>query len=81
MSRAVGLRLQLCRRLLTKGRKVRAVFWKHRRRYGARSIADELAELGLVCSPGRAANILKNHGCGPSSGNPSRPRPLTAVGL
>ena len=33
---------------------VRAVFWKHRRRYGTRRIAEELADLGEVCSP-RAA--------------------------
>ena len=28
---------------------VRAVFWKHRRRYGARRLAEELADLGEVC--------------------------------
>lgn len=41
---------------------VRAVFWKHRRRYGARRIADELADRGEVCSPRRVGNILKNQG-------------------
>ena len=41
---------------------VRAVFWKHRRRYGARRIAEELADLGAVCSPRRVGNILKNQG-------------------
>lgn len=41
---------------------VRAVFWKHRRRYGARRIADELADLGEVCSPRRVGTILKNQG-------------------
>jgi putative transposase len=41
---------------------VRAVFWKHQRRYGARRIADELADLGEVCSPRRVGKILKNQG-------------------
>ena len=41
---------------------VRAVFWKHRRRYGARRIAEELADLGEVCSPRRVGKILKNQG-------------------
>jgi transposase InsO family protein len=41
---------------------VRAVVWKHRRRYGARRIADELADLGEVCSPRRVGKILKNQG-------------------
>jgi transposase InsO family protein len=39
---------------------VRAVFWKHRRRYGARRIAAELADLGQVCSPRRVAKIMKS---------------------
>jgi transposase InsO family protein len=39
---------------------VRAVFWKHRRRYGARRIACELADLGHKCSPRRVAKLLKN---------------------
>jgi len=38
---------------------VRALFWKHRRRYGARRIAAELADLGEVCSPRRVAKIMK----------------------
>jgi transposase InsO family protein len=41
---------------------VRAVFWKHRRRYGARRIARELADLGEVCSPRRVGKILKKQG-------------------
>jgi putative transposase len=41
---------------------VRAVFWKHRRRYGSRRIADELADLGEVCSPRRVGKILKTQG-------------------
>lgn len=38
---------------------VRALFWKHRRRYGARRLASELADLGEVCSPRRVAKIMK----------------------
>ena len=41
---------------------VRAVFWKHRRRYGARRIADELADLGHTCSPRRVAKLMKIQG-------------------
>ena len=37
---------------------VRALFWKHRRRYGARRIASELADRGEVCSPRRVARIM-----------------------
>jgi putative transposase len=41
---------------------VRAIFWKHRRRYGARRIAAELADRGEQCSPRCVAKILKNQG-------------------
>jgi transposase InsO family protein len=41
---------------------VRAIFWRHRRRYGARRIASELADRGMVCSPRRVAKILKREG-------------------
>lgn len=41
---------------------VRAVFWKHRRRYGARRIAAELADRGETCSPRRVAKLLKSQG-------------------
>jgi putative transposase len=41
---------------------VRAVFWKHRRRYGARRIAAELADLGEACGPRRVAKMLKTQG-------------------
>jgi len=41
---------------------VRAVFWKHRRRYGARRIAAELADRGEMCGPRRVAKLLKNQG-------------------
>jgi putative transposase len=41
---------------------VRAVFWKHRRRYGARRIAAELTDLGEVCSPRRVGKIMGKQG-------------------
>jgi transposase InsO family protein len=41
---------------------VRALFWKHRRRYGARRIVDDLADLGEVCSPRLVGKIMKNQG-------------------
>jgi transposase InsO family protein len=41
---------------------VRAIFWKHRRRYGARRITSELADLGQHLSPRRVAKLLKNQG-------------------
>ncbi|CAN5377619.1 hypothetical protein BH11PLA2_BH11PLA2_49080 [soil metagenome] len=34
---------------------VRAIFWQHRRRYGTRRIASELADRGIVCSAKRVA--------------------------
>ena len=39
-----------------------AVFWQHRRRYGARRIAAELADRGVVCSPRRVARVLRAQG-------------------
>jgi putative transposase len=41
---------------------IRAVFWKHHRRYGARRIAAELDDLGEVCSPRFVAKTLRNQG-------------------
>jgi putative transposase len=41
---------------------VRALFWKHQRRYGARRIAEDLADLGETCSPKRVAKLLKTQG-------------------
>lgn len=38
---------------------VRRAFWKHRRRYGARRIASELADGGQCVSPRRVAKLLK----------------------
>jgi transposase InsO family protein len=39
---------------------VRALFWKHRRRYGARRIAVDLADVGEACSPRVVGRIMKN---------------------
>jgi putative transposase len=41
---------------------VATIFWRHRRRYGARRIASELADRGVVCSPQRVAIVLKSQG-------------------
>jgi transposase InsO family protein len=39
---------------------IRDLFWKHRRRYGARRIAVELAAMGEPCGVERVARLLKN---------------------
>ena len=41
---------------------VKEIFWRHRRRYGARRIAAELADRGERCSPRRVAKLLKKQG-------------------
>lgn len=38
------------------------IFWHHRRRYGARRIARELARRGIACGMTRVARLLKNQG-------------------
>jgi hypothetical protein len=39
---------------------VRQIFWEHKRRYGARRIAAELAGRGETCSPRRASRLLRD---------------------
>lgn len=39
-----------------------AIFWRHRRRYGARRIAEELKDRSIVCSARRVAKVLKMQG-------------------
>ncbi len=39
-----------------------AIFWRHRRRYGARRIAQELKDRSIVCSARRVAKVLKMQG-------------------
>jgi putative transposase len=41
---------------------ISAVFWRHRRRYGARRIAVELARDGIACGVARVARLLKTQG-------------------
>jgi putative transposase len=41
---------------------VRAIFWRHRRRYGARRIASELADRGIICSAKRVTKVLRTQG-------------------
>jgi len=41
---------------------IRAIFWRHKRRYGARRIVKELADSDIVCSPRRVAKVLKSQG-------------------
>ena len=41
---------------------ISAVFWRHRRRYGARRIAAELASEGIACGVARVARLLKTQG-------------------
>ena len=38
------------------------VFWRHKRRYGARRIAEELKGRGKPCGVARVAKLLKNQG-------------------
>jgi transposase InsO family protein len=39
-----------------------AIFWQHRRRYGARRIAEELKDRQVVCSAKRVASVLRIQG-------------------
>ena len=41
---------------------ISAVFWHHKRRYGARRIAVELARQGIACGVARVARLLKTQG-------------------
>jgi transposase InsO family protein len=41
---------------------IRALFWKHRRRCGARRLALDLKDLGHGCGPRRVARIMKQQG-------------------
>lgn len=42
--------------------RITAIFWRHRRRYGARRIAAELADHDIVCSAKRVAGVLRSQG-------------------
>ena len=54
------------------------IFWKHRRRYGARRIAVELAAQGQPCGVDRVAKLLKIQGLRAIQPNRSCPRRPTA---
>jgi transposase InsO family protein len=41
---------------------IQEVFWRHRRRYGARRIAVELSSRGIACGVARVARLLKTQG-------------------
>lgn len=53
---------------------VRQIFWEHKRRYGARRIAAELAARGESCGPGRVARLLKQLGLQAIQPKSFRPR-------
>lgn len=53
---------------------VQQVFWEHRRRYGARRIAAELAARGEACGPGRVGRLLKQLGLQAIQPRSFRPR-------
>ena len=46
----------------TLAERIAAIFWQHKRRYGARRIASELVDRGIACSAKRVANVLKIQG-------------------
>jgi transposase InsO family protein len=50
------------------------IFWHHRRRYGARRIAMELAQRGIACGVARVARLLKNQGLHAIQPKSYRPR-------
>ena len=41
---------------------IRALFWKHRRRYGARRLVSDLSDLGICCSRRRMRRIMTEQG-------------------
>jgi transposase InsO family protein len=67
----VGLREQEDARLRPL---VRQIFWEHKRRYGARRIAAELAARGEPCGAGRVSRLLKQLGLRAIQPRSFRPR-------
>lgn len=53
---------------------IQEVFWRHRRRYGARRIAVELASRGIACGVARVARLLKTQGLRAIQPKSFRPR-------
>ena len=53
---------------------IRDIFWQHRRRYGARRIAQELAVFGERCGVARVARLLEKQGLKAIQPKSYRPR-------
>lgn len=53
---------------------IRDIFWRHRRRYGARRIAQELSALQEPCGVTRVARLLKTQGLRAIQPKSFRPR-------
>ena len=53
---------------------IQDIFWKHKRRYGARRIAQELNFLGEPCGVARVAKLLKLRGLWAIQPKSYRPR-------
>ena len=53
---------------------IRHIFWEHKRRYGARRIAQELAAQGEGCSVARVAKLLEKQGLKAIQPKSYRPR-------
>ena len=54
--------------------RVRAVFWEHKRRYGARRIVRELSKHGTCCGPRRVARLMREMGLKAIQPKSFRPR-------
>ena len=50
------------------------IFWRHRRRYGARRIAMDLADMGETCGVARVAKLLEKQGLRAIQPKSHRPR-------
>lgn len=53
---------------------IASIFWEHKRRYGARRIAEELAERNECCGPGRVGRLLAEMGLHAIQPKAYRPR-------
>ena len=57
---------------------IRRIFFRHKRRYGARRIIQELKDLGIACGERRASKLLKIQGLRRAAGkNLPTYKPLT----
>ena len=53
---------------------IREIFWEHRRRYGARRIAQELSSRNKCCDVGRVGRLLREMGLKAIQPKSFRPR-------